>query len=69
MANTQKAREGARKALAAHVEHVGGTENDETTQIVDLIADLLLTLPDDETAEQVAERAALYASQERFETV
>jgi len=69
MANTWKARLGARKALTAHVEHVGGTENDETTQIIDLIADLLLLLPDDEAAELVAERAALHASQDRAETV
>lgn len=69
MANTWKARLGARKALAVHVEQVGGTENDESTQIIDLIADLLLLLPDDETADRVAERALMHASQDRSETV
>lgn len=65
MANTPKTREAARKALAVHVERVGGTEDDETTQIVDLIADLLLLLPDDETADQVAEAALGHATQDR----
>lgn len=69
MANTPKAREGARKALAAHVEHVGGTENDERTQIVDLIADLLLTLPDNHTSALVVDAALGHAVQDRAESV
>lgn len=65
MANTPKAREGACKALAVHVDIVGGAENDETTQIIDLIADLLLILPDDAEADRVAEAALMHASQDR----
>lgn len=44
-------------------------ENEFTTQVVDLIADLLLLLPDDETAERVVESATLHAAQDRAETV
>lgn len=69
MANTWKTRLAARAALAVHIDRVGGTENDETTQIIDLIADLLLLLPDDEAAELVVEQAAQHASQDRAETV
>ncbi|QMP84463.1 hypothetical protein HUN42_00086 [Streptomyces phage Dagobah] len=69
MANTPEARKAADNALWLHIRAVGGTENEFTTQVVDLIADLLLLLPDDETANQVVERAAMHASQDRAETV
>lgn len=65
MANTPLTRAAARTALEAHAYIVGGTTFDRETQIVDLIADLLLLLPDDETADQVAERAAMHASEDR----
>lgn len=65
MANTPQTCQAAREALETHVSHVGGTENDETTQIVDLIADLLLLLPDNETAEAVVDSAALHAVLDR----
>lgn len=69
MANTWKTRLATRKALALHVEGVGNQSDPEETQIADLIADLLLLLPDDETADRVAERALMHASQDRSETV
>ena len=69
MANTPQARRAAESSLLNHISIVGGSENDRETQIVDLIADLLLLLPDDERAELVAERAQLHASQDRSESV
>lgn len=65
MANTWKTRLAARKALAAHVEGVGNQSDPEETQIADLIADLLLLLPDNETAEAVVDSAALHAVLDR----
>lgn len=69
MANTPEARRAADNALWSHIRATGGRENSRETQVVDLIADLLLTLPDDETADRVAERALMHASQDRSETV
>ena len=65
MANTPRTRQAAESALSVHVERIGGAENDRETQIIDLIADLLLLLPDNGTADLVAERAALHAFEDR----
>lgn len=67
MANTPRTRKAARDALDVHVAGVGGAENDFTTKIIDLIADLLLLLPDNETAEQAAKRAVEHAFVDRSE--
>jgi hypothetical protein len=69
MANTPITRQAAESALNTHVGITGGAENDFTTKIVDLIADLLLLLPDDETAERVAAAAIEHASHDRSESV
>lgn len=65
MANTPQTRGSARKALAVHVEGVGGQSEPEETQIADLIADLLLLLPDDASADYVLTKAWDNASQDR----
>lgn len=65
MANTPTTRRAAESALTIHVGIVGGAENDRETQIVDLIADLLLLLPNDERAELVAAAAIGHAEQDR----
>ncbi len=68
MAHSFRTVKAADDALAVHVKGVGNTNEPFETQVSDLIADLLLNLPDREAMARVAERALSDATEDAKES-